>query len=450
MAGYVRAKPRILRNQRASDWAVIGVDDEHGRALYEELAGAGASAVLPVAVGRSLDRGVYVDRRPALRCARRTRGPAVLDLRPIASLRGAHNWQNAAAAYAAARALGARARGDRRRAAAASGPRPSPGDGRPRSTACSSSTTARRPIPTRRRARSPASTASTGSPAAGPRRAASTPLLPWLDRVRHAYLIGEAAERLRRRRSRAASPARSSGDLANAVRQAAAAARARSRRQRRGPAGAGVRVVRPVPRFRSSAARRSRRLVGRSSSAARSPEGAACMMAFSRTERGLFGRWWWTVDRGSSPGSACWRLSGLVFVLASSPPVASRLGLPPLHFVARHGVVPAAGRARCCSACSLLSPTGVRRLATGLLALAPGPARADAAGRPRDQGRHALAADRRSGHPAERVPQAGAGRGGRRRSLARARGPCATRCPRCCWSPSCCFCCWRSRTSAWR
>ena len=35
MAGYVRAKRRILRNQRASDWAVIGVDDDHGRALFE-------------------------------------------------------------------------------------------------------------------------------------------------------------------------------------------------------------------------------------------------------------------------------------------------------------------------------------------------------------------------------------------------------------------------------
>src|SRR5918994_3689019 len=37
LAGYVRAKRRILHNQRASDWAVLGVDDDHGRALYQEL-----------------------------------------------------------------------------------------------------------------------------------------------------------------------------------------------------------------------------------------------------------------------------------------------------------------------------------------------------------------------------------------------------------------------------
>ena len=44
LAGYVRAKRRILRNQRASDWVVFGVDDDHGRDLYEELARRGASA----------------------------------------------------------------------------------------------------------------------------------------------------------------------------------------------------------------------------------------------------------------------------------------------------------------------------------------------------------------------------------------------------------------------
>ena len=35
MDGYVRAKQRILRNQKASDWAVIGVDDAHGQRLLD-------------------------------------------------------------------------------------------------------------------------------------------------------------------------------------------------------------------------------------------------------------------------------------------------------------------------------------------------------------------------------------------------------------------------------
>ncbi len=48
-------------------------------------------------------------------------------------------------------------------------------------------------------------------------------LLPWLDRVRHAYLIGEAAESFARALAGRV-PCTQSGDLASAVRQAAGAA----------------------------------------------------------------------------------------------------------------------------------------------------------------------------------------------------------------------------------
>ena len=73
LAGYVRAKQRILRNQRASDWVVLGVDDDHGRDLCEELARAPSARMLPVAVGRPLERGVFVIDGQLLRCA--WRGP---------------------------------------------------------------------------------------------------------------------------------------------------------------------------------------------------------------------------------------------------------------------------------------------------------------------------------------------------------------------------------------
>ena len=91
------------------------------------------------------------------------------------------------------------------------------------------------------------------------------------------------------------------------------------------------------------------------------------MMSFGRTERSLLARWWWTVDHGLLAGFGLLAASGLIFVLASSPAVASRLGLPSLHFVGRHVVflLPAAALL---FGCSLLSPKGVRRLATGLLA----------------------------------------------------------------------------------
>jgi cell division protein FtsW len=90
------------------------------------------------------------------------------------------------------------------------------------------------------------------------------------------------------------------------------------------------------------------------------------MTPFSRTRRGLLGRWWWTVDRPLLAGFGLLALAGLIFVFASSPPVAARLGLSPLHFVGRHGIylLPAA---TLLLGASLLSPKGVHRLAIALL-----------------------------------------------------------------------------------
>ena len=92
------------------------------------------------------------------------------------------------------------------------------------------------------------------------------------------------------------------------------------------------------------------------------------MTPFSRTQRGLLGRWWWTVDRPLLAGLGLLAVSGLVFVFASSPPVAARLGLPPLYFVGHHAMylLPAT---LLLLGSSLLSPKGVHRLAVGLLAL---------------------------------------------------------------------------------
>ncbi|HEX6114600.1 MAG TPA: UDP-N-acetylmuramoyl-L-alanine--D-glutamate ligase [Geminicoccaceae bacterium] len=223
LAGYVRAKRRILRNQRASDWAVLGVDDDHGRDLHEEIARRGRQRALPIAVGRALDRGVYVIDGQLFDAVD---GPAeaVIDLRPIASLRGAHNWQNAAAAYGAARALGLAP------AAIASGlPRFSGLAHRLESVATIdgvqfvNDSKATNPEAA---ARALASFDAIYWIAGGrPKAGGLDAVLPWLDRVRHAYLIGEAAEAFARALAGRA-VCTQSDDLANAVRQAAAAARA--------------------------------------------------------------------------------------------------------------------------------------------------------------------------------------------------------------------------------
>jgi cell division protein FtsW len=91
-------------------------------------------------------------------------------------------------------------------------------------------------------------------------------------------------------------------------------------------------------------------------------------MMFDRTERGLLARWWWTIDRSLLGAFALLALAGLIMVFASSPPVATRLGLSSWHFVSRH-VVYLAPAAVLLVGCSLLSPRGVYRAAIGLLGL---------------------------------------------------------------------------------
>jgi len=108
--GYVAAKRRLFDGQVEDDTAIVGIDDNLSADVcaglklnYREGRGA---RVVPVSVGRTLGRGVFVmggrlvdaESDPAIEIA---------DLKACPTLRGAHNWQNAAAAYAAARAVGA-------------------------------------------------------------------------------------------------------------------------------------------------------------------------------------------------------------------------------------------------------------------------------------------------------------------------------------------------------
>jgi UDP-N-acetylmuramoylalanine--D-glutamate ligase len=220
MTGYVQAKKRIFRNQGANDWAVVGVDDAHGQALVTEL--AQTRRVLSVAVGRTLERGVYVT-GGLLHDAIEGPGREVADLRPIASLRGAHNWQNAAAAYAAVRALGVAPQ------AAAAGLAKFAGlahrmeqAGLVDGVRYVNDSKATNPEAA---ARALASFERIYWIAGGrPKEGGLEALWPFLDRVRHAYLIGEAAPLFAEALTGRVSCSQC-GDLATAFVQATAAAR---------------------------------------------------------------------------------------------------------------------------------------------------------------------------------------------------------------------------------
>lgn len=92
------------------------------------------------------------------------------------------------------------------------------------------------------------------------------------------------------------------------------------------------------------------------------------MTTFARTDRSVLGRWWWTVDRWTLAAVITLMLSGVVMIMAASPPVAERIGADAFHFVRRHFVflVPAVGLLL---GVSLLSPRGVRRAAVVIFVL---------------------------------------------------------------------------------
>jgi UDP-N-acetylmuramoylalanine--D-glutamate ligase len=105
MEGYVTAKRRILANQGKGDTAVIGVDDMWGQQICTEITAANRRTIVPISGNKAMGRGIYV-LNGLLYDATGERAQEVADLNRARSLPGRHNWQNAAAAYAAAKGLG--------------------------------------------------------------------------------------------------------------------------------------------------------------------------------------------------------------------------------------------------------------------------------------------------------------------------------------------------------
>ena len=108
MGGYFAAKARLF-TAGGPDRAVIGVDEAEGVYLANQLSmGAPDDRVIRISSGQKLEGfgwSVFA-RKGFLAEWRRGKQVASIDLREIAGLPGAHNHQNACAAYAACRSLG--------------------------------------------------------------------------------------------------------------------------------------------------------------------------------------------------------------------------------------------------------------------------------------------------------------------------------------------------------
>jgi UDP-N-acetylmuramoylalanine--D-glutamate ligase len=195
MEGYVAAKKRIFRNHAVRErrqTAVIGLDDGFGRAICEEMSARPRwrcvpfSAESPCANGVSAAGGVLVD-------ATGDEPVEICRLGGIPTLPGVHNWQNAAAAYAVARAAGV----GRDEIAAALASYPGLSHRQELVTAINGVRYVNDSKATNGEAAARALACyddifwiAGGQPKEGGLDAT----IPWLNRVRHAYLIGEAEE----------------------------------------------------------------------------------------------------------------------------------------------------------------------------------------------------------------------------------------------------------------
>ena len=105
MAAYTRAKLNIFANQTKADTAILGIDSPATRTLYSRLKARNGRSIIPVSTQSTLAHGISaIDGHLADATARKA--VSVLDLNTVATLRGTHNHQNAACAYAACRAVG--------------------------------------------------------------------------------------------------------------------------------------------------------------------------------------------------------------------------------------------------------------------------------------------------------------------------------------------------------
>src|ERR1019366_4039836 len=99
MENYAAIKQQLLNQVPQDGHAIVGVDDQYGAAIFTQLSGAGGHATA-VSSGKVLGRGIFVV-EGALYDAQNGRAERILALDAATHLLGAHNWQNAALAFAA-------------------------------------------------------------------------------------------------------------------------------------------------------------------------------------------------------------------------------------------------------------------------------------------------------------------------------------------------------------
>lgn len=102
LENYAAVKARLLLQTKKTGLNVIGVDDSHCSGIFTRLSSNGGAPCMAVSVGKVLGRGLFV-LDGDLYDVQHGSSVKVMNLKAAAHLPGAHNWQNAALAFAATR-----------------------------------------------------------------------------------------------------------------------------------------------------------------------------------------------------------------------------------------------------------------------------------------------------------------------------------------------------------
>ncbi len=105
MSGYAVVKERIFQNQTAEDVAIINCDDPICIDIADRISKRNKQKIIPISTVKDHPNGICVV-DGVLKDSSQAGHIWAMDISSIESLRGRHNWQNAAAAVAVARSLG--------------------------------------------------------------------------------------------------------------------------------------------------------------------------------------------------------------------------------------------------------------------------------------------------------------------------------------------------------
>lgn len=104
MDGYVAAKQRIFDGQSAAQTAITGIDGTYSRAIFDELVSHNLATMTPISTRGVCAGGVYLEKGWIVDDRARNAEP-IISMGTLPALPGDHNAQNVATAYSAVTAI---------------------------------------------------------------------------------------------------------------------------------------------------------------------------------------------------------------------------------------------------------------------------------------------------------------------------------------------------------